>query len=551
VEFGDEISPEVNGRVHALDHLLPPGVGGVVETVPSYRALLVYYDPLTATYAELIERLGRLAPAARTAPPAPSRLVELAACYGGDLGFDLEPAARRLGLTPAALARLHASGEYLVYFVGFTPGLPYMSGMPGGVTIPRLEQPRTRTPAGSVGIGGAQCCIYSVDSPGGFWVIARTPVPLYEPAAADPVLLRPGDRVRFRPIDRAEFDAIAAGVAEPSPPGIDHDAGVAASGRPARLRVSMIRVLDAGALTTVQDLGRRGALRYGIPESGPVDRDAFLLANRLVGNPAAAAALECTLIGPRLEFTADSVLAVTGAEMAVSVNDRPVPGWAAMPVRGGDVVRLGPARRGVRAYLAVAGGIDVPLALGSRSTYVRGRLGGYNGRALRRGDTLEIGTAAGPFRHRRVKPEAIPRYGGEVEVRVVLGPQAERFTAEGVATFLGASYEMLPQSDRMGARLGGPVIAHAGGHDIISDGVPLGGVQVVGDGQPIVLLVDRQSTGGYTKIATVCSFDVGRIGQVRPGEGVRFRGTSVEEAHAWLRAGQAALDRAIDEEAPR
>jgi biotin-dependent carboxylase-like uncharacterized protein len=307
----------------------------------------------------------------------------------------------------------------------------------------------------------------------------------------------------------------------------------------------VIRVLDPGPLTTVQDLGRRGALRSGIPESGPVDHAAFVLANRLVGNPDAAAGLECTLVGPRLEIRRHGVVAATGAAMALTVNDREAPRWCAVRVRAGDVVRLGPAESGVRGYLAFAGGIDVPLVLGSRATYLRGTLGGYNGRALRRGDELSWG-AGRPHAARRVRPASIPVYARDTTARVVLGPQADRFTAHGIRTFLEESYEMLPQSDRMGARLRGPAIGHARGHDIISDGVPLGGVQVVGDGQPIVLLVDRQSTGGYTKIATVCSFDIGRIGQVRPGERVRFAEVRVAEAHELLRAERARLDNATE-----
>jgi KipI family sensor histidine kinase inhibitor len=198
--------------VHAFDRVIQQRrVPGVTETVPSYRALLVYYDPFVSGLAELETMLASLARESRDAPLPPSRLVEIPACYGGEMGFELDAAARKLDLRSDELVRIHSSGEYLVYFIGFTPGLPYLSGMPGGLTIPRLDQPRTRTPAGSIGIGGAQCCIYSVESPGGFWVLARTPLRLYDPAATEPVLLRPGDRVRFRPIDRAEFDALAAG----------------------------------------------------------------------------------------------------------------------------------------------------------------------------------------------------------------------------------------------------------------------------------------------------------------------------------------------------
>jgi len=301
----------------------------------------------------------------------------------------------------------------------------------------------------------------------------------------------------------------------------------------------MIRVLDPGPQTTVQDGGRRGQLRYGIPPSGPIDGRSFTLANRLVGNADGVAGLEFTLIGPRLRAEAPCAIAVTGADAPLTLNDAPAAGWETLMLSTGDVVRIGAARSGVRGYVAVAGGVDVPPVLGSRATYLRGRLGGLEGRPLRRDDLLKTG-AAGRVRGRAVPASAIPDWRAEPVLRVVLGPQADRFTEEGLAAFLGGAYEVLPQSDRMGARLSGPRIAHARGHDIISDGIALGAVQVPGDGQPIVLLADRQSTGGYTKIATVCSFDVPRVGQAKPGQRVRFSAVDIANAQRLARA--AAVD---------
>ena len=214
VEFGEEISIEINGRVRALEYLIQQkALPGVVETVPTFRALQVYYDPREVGYDALCAAITELLPQATTAVLPPSRLVELPCCYEDpELGFDLEVAAQRLSLPAGELVRLHGGAEYLVYFIGFTPGLPYMTGMPERIHIPRLETPRTKTPPGSVSIGGTQCCVYSVESPGGFWVLGRTPVRLYDPDAAEPVLLRPGDRVRFNRIDRAEYDRILARV---------------------------------------------------------------------------------------------------------------------------------------------------------------------------------------------------------------------------------------------------------------------------------------------------------------------------------------------------
>jgi len=309
-----------------------------------------------------------------------------------------------------------------------------------------------------------------------------------------------------------------------------------------------ILIQDAGPQTTVQDLGRRGSLRVGIPPSGPMDREAFLLANRLVGNADDAAGLECTFTGPRVEFADERWVAVTGAVMPVTLNGAVMPRWAAFEVEAGDVLRLGLASSGVRGYVAVSGGIDTPPALGSRATYLRGQLGGLEGRALRTGDCLPLGPASGGA-PAEVHEERIPDYTIEPMVRVVLGPQDDRFTKRGIAALFDAPYEMTPQIDRMGARLRGARIEHTRGHDIISDGVALGGIQVVGDGQPIVLLADRQSTGGYTKIGTVCSFDIGRVAQVTPGQRLRFRQVTVAEAHEFLRAYRRELDDAVHTEA--
>jgi KipI family sensor histidine kinase inhibitor len=543
VEFEERISVEVNTLVRALEFLIQDkGLPGVVETVPSFRALLVYYDPLVVEYEAFCDALRNLAGQAEHATLPPSRTVELPCCYEDpELGVDLAPAAARLGLSEAELVRLHAGTEQLVYFIGFTPGLPYMGGMPERIHLPRLETPRTKVPAGSVGIGGAQCCIYSVESPGGYWLLGRTPLPLYDPDAAEPVLLRPGDRVRFRPITRREFDAIAAeasastaGCAGATDPG----------GRPRKGGEAHLRVIEPGPLTTVQDLGRTGQLRYGVPPSGPMDCESFVLGNRLVGNPDGAAGLECTYMGPRFQVDRPCAIAVTGAPAPVTVNNQPAPRWATIALNAGDTVRIGAPRAGVLSYVAFSGGLDVPLVLGSRSTYVRGRLGGLEGRALRAGDGLRLGEAPLPPARAVAEP---PSIGGEAEtvVRVVLGPQADRFTDEGIRTLLGSAYEMTPQSDRMGARLRGPRIVHARGHDIISDGIAPGSIQVPGDGQPIVLLADRQSTGGYTKVATVCSFDIGRLGQVKPGQRVRFQALALEEAHRTLRARQATLAGAL------
>jgi len=212
-EFDEPIAPALSERLRALESLARNEIEGVLETVPSFRALLVYYDPGRIDYVRLCERLTLLVPRALPSVLPASRRIELPCCYRDpELGFELAAVAERLSLPIDEVIRLQTSVDYLVYFIGFAPGQPYLTGMADALTIARLETPRTRTPPGSVGIGGTQCCIYSVESPGGFWVLGRTPVRLYDARAAQPVLLAPGDRIRFRDVDRPTYDRIAADV---------------------------------------------------------------------------------------------------------------------------------------------------------------------------------------------------------------------------------------------------------------------------------------------------------------------------------------------------
>jgi biotin-dependent carboxylase-like uncharacterized protein len=306
----------------------------------------------------------------------------------------------------------------------------------------------------------------------------------------------------------------------------------------------MLSVVDPGLMTTVQDLGRVGAQRLGIPVSGAMDRPALILANRLVGNDPNAAGLEATLRGPVLEAMGETCVAVTGAEATPRLNGQPILMWEAVRLHAGDRLSIGLAKRGVRLYLAAAGGIDVRPVLGSRSTYVAGRLGGLEGRPLQSGDSLSTGVPRAPnqmVEGRRVRPDLLPNFSRDVTLRVILGPQDEDFTQSGLETFLNEVYTVTPEADRMGCRLRGPVIEHARGHDIISEGVAFGSVQVAGDGQPIILLADRQTTGGYAKIATVISVDLPLIAQARPGDRVRFQAVSLEDAHRLLREHAAGL----------
>jgi biotin-dependent carboxylase-like uncharacterized protein len=303
-----------------------------------------------------------------------------------------------------------------------------------------------------------------------------------------------------------------------------------------------IFVVQPGLLTTVQDLGRHGFQRFGVPVSGCVDPRSAIIANILVGNPDNAAVLECTLSGPTLQLEHDSVIAITGANLSPTLDGENVPLYQAIFARAGQTIRFGPVQYGCRAYLAFAGGIDVPEVMQSRSTFLRAEIGGFQGRKLRAGDQLLLkkgGSLPSHLEKRSLWPEYQPQ---EIfSLRVVMGPQEGVFTSQGTGTFLGDIYTVSNQFDRMGCRLLGGYIEHRGSCDIISDGIAFGAVQVPASGQPIIMLADRQTTGGYTKIAAVISADFRLLGQLKMSDRIRFEQTTIQEAQEAFIAQRKAL----------
>ena len=304
-----------------------------------------------------------------------------------------------------------------------------------------------------------------------------------------------------------------------------------------------ILVEDGGILTSVQDGGRYGSEQYGVYPSGPMDERSFHIANLLVGNEEREACLEITISGPRLKFTEAAVIAVTGGNFQPTVNGSPCLMYQAVPVSAGDVLSIGFARTGCRAYLAVAGGFDLPLLMGSRATLLKYGVGGYKGRKLAAGDELRLRNSAAALDNMPSRRTAAENFGGGVHrVRVIMGPQEEAFTEEGIRTFLGSTYTVGQESDRMGYRLGGPKIAHKTDGNIISDGIVMGSVQVPTAGEPIVMMADHPTVGGYTKIATAASADLPLVGQCRPGDKIRFEAVSVEAAQELYLAERGKLD---------
>lgn len=293
-----------------------------------------------------------------------------------------------------------------------------------------------------------------------------------------------------------------------------------------------LRILSAGPGSTVQDGGRHGYLRYGVTGAGPMDPFAHALANRALGNPAGAAAIEVSLGG--LEVTAEDgplTLAFAGGAFSAQLDGQALPAAAIMRIEPGAKLKLRAGSAGSWCYLAVAGGLSLPLVLGSASTHTRTGIGGVAGRALVTGDAIAAGQpATGEIETGAIQAPLLERPAETI--RVILGPQDDYFAPDQIAAFLAGPWTVSARGDRMACFLEGPTLSHARGFNITSDGIAMGAIQVPGEGQPIVLMADRQSTGGYPKIATIIGPDLGRLAQARPGTTIRFRAVTHAEAVA-------------------
>ncbi len=510
VEFPGRSDSDANRTAVSLaERLLKRRLHGVFDAIPGARTLFVLFDPRARDSAGIARLLRRLA-AEREPAVLESRLLRLPVAYGGEGGPDLLAVARDRGLDPAELCRRHAGAEYRVAFLGFSPGFAYLTGLPPELAVPRLESPRPRVPAGSVAIAGEYSAIYPSETPGGWRLIGRSPVSLFDPAAELPALLSPGDRVSFEPIGEAEllrrFAERRAGEARNA--AVEDEA--------------LFEVVTPGPFTSIQGAPRFGLGRSGVPAGGAMDLDSLAVGNACVGNHAGAAALEVTLSGLELLLRSDATLALAGGDFDVKWNGNAAPLGEAFPARKGDRITFGRARIGARTYLCVAGGLAESRPAETTRRLLRGD------RVVRAGTGRPPGLEASAV---AIRP---PAEGG-VTLRAMPGPQADVLEAASAALFYSATYRVSPESDRRGIRLEGPALDLRRAPDVPPEGTALGTIQVPANGLPIVLGPDRPVTGGYAKIATVITRDWSLLAQAPPGTPVRFRPTDLPEAMEELR----------------
>jgi KipI family sensor histidine kinase inhibitor len=505
VELGS--LPEVLAVCDALRQHPAPGQRSVV---PAARTVLVELTHAGAARAaaEHIEAI-EVGPRRLSTP----RRHRIDTDYSGD---DLHALAALLGMSPEHLVRLHGAATWEVAFGGFAPGFAYLASADFPFRVRRRDTPRTSVPAGSVALADEFTGIYPTASPGGWQLIGRTDAVLWDLRRSEPALLAQGDLVTFVPVVR-RIDLPAE--AEPEvDPGLD-----ATRLTPMPPRASL-EIVDPGAFATVQDLGRAGFGSIGVPGSGAADRPSHRAANRIVGNPEGAATLELTDGGMRLRANGDQVVAVTGAPVDLTTTGRgaaPRTRQMAAPfaLRDGDLLELGPANEGLRTYLAVRGGLDLPTVLGSRSMDSLSRLGGG---PLRAGDVLPVGPAPRGSAAPEANPVRLPVRGRAV-LRVRLGPRDSWFTPAALDVLAGQTWCVTAASNRVGLRLSGATpLLRPDGRELPSEGVVAGAIQVPASGQPVIFLADHPVTGGDPVIATLVPEDLPVAAQLPPGTEVRL-----------------------------
>lgn len=505
---------------------------GVVDLVPAARTVLVRFasrEVAPSLVRAWIEKNLAAALAAAT-PDALSRRaspddteVEIGIRYDGP---DLDETAALLDIRPAQLVSAHLAATWTVAFTGFAPGFGYLVSEEWPFDVPRLASPRTRVPAGSVGLAGSFSGAYPRSTPGGWRLIGATSAQLFDRDAASPALLRPGMRVRFREV--ADLPAAGPSLVRGSSvhplrinaPHSHETAADAVSGEPTDAASRpLLRVEAPGLLATIQDAGRRGAGSLGVSVSGALDRTALRTANRLVGNAEDAPGLEITAGGFEAIALADVWIAVTGAWGELTIDGHDIDHGAAHLWRRGAQLRMGWFTAGVRAYLALRGGIEAPRVLGSAATDT---LAGLGPEPLRADTVLSGGTdVIGEVPASDLAPWSPPP--PELLVRLVPGPREDAFSPASVTALFEATWAVGAAADRVGMRLEGPRLDRTDTGELPSEGMVPGAIQVPPSGSPTILLADGPVTGGYPVIATVLDADLDLLAQAGPGTTIHFR----------------------------
>jgi KipI family sensor histidine kinase inhibitor len=545
IQFGNTISLSLHERVMLTKELLEQNpFAGLIETVPAYNSLAVYYNPLLIektenTIAATIEKIitAKLdAPIQSFSPSLAQSFITIPVCYDEAFGIDLKELSQTLQVSIEEIIQLHSSRTYKVFMTGFTPGFPYMGILNEKLVTKRKSQPRLKVEAGAVAIAGNQTGIYPLNTPGGWNIIGKTPLKLFDASKENPFLVKAGDEVKFEVITKDEYLNYA-----PS------DVPVGRENRPAKetqkLNQPFIHIEQCGFLTTIQDGGRNGFLQYGVSKNGVMDLYAMNIANLLVGNEINTSVLEITQSPHRFRMLTNSLVAFGGGGLQPEINGKEIPLFQTVYLEKDAVVELKKQTNGFRLYMAVAGGFAGDAFLESQSTDLLAKAGGLQGRGLRKDDTIHQLVSLSSLQKNllnilqnqtTIELKTNADYVQLKTIRVMKGVEWDNLTNDSKAAITSSALTISAQSNRMGYRLKSDRLLTAHSYDIISSPVTQGTVQLTSSGELIVLTADAQTVGGYPRILQVIAADLPAMAQKKPGDAIQFEMVSLREAEELL-----------------
>lgn len=545
LSFGSTIDRRIHERMMLAKQLIEQHpFDGLIETVPAYNSLAVYYDPLQIIKSEetiaatVVSRLKNILQkgSVAVASVAEQSVITIPVCYDESFGIDLQELSASLQLSVEEIIQLHTEKTYHVYMLGFTPGFPYMGTVDERLISKRKTQPRLQVPTGSIAIAGTQTGIYPFATPGGWNIIGRTPINIVDLQKENPFLLKAGNEVQFKSITKDEFETYSTSNALHERESTN---SINRSTKKPDGKKQLIRIEQCGFLTTLQDCGRNGYQQFGISKGGAMDTHAAQLANALLGNKLNDLVLEITQSPHRFHFLQDAVVAFTGAGLQPQNGNNSIPLAQPVFVSKDTVIDCKHPVPGFRLYMAVAGGFAADVFLQSSSTDLLAKAGGCEGRPLQKHDVLKTRTTLTTLQK---KMRAVLKAGAALElnsqltdytvqqVRLLQSIEWNELDDASKAAVEKSSFSINVQSSRMGYRLHGASLSTVKQIELISSPVTQGTIQLTPSGELIILMADAQTAGGYPRIAQVCAVDLPLLAQKKPGDHIRFQFIDLQQA---------------------
>jgi antagonist of KipI len=537
LELSNTIDISINQRIHFLfQYFKQKNIAGIMDIIPAYSSITLKYHSAIICKQHKVANAGIfITELLQEAAQLPStdfnveeRHITIPVCYEKNYAPDLATIAGNKNLTTEQVIQLHTEKTYRVFMLGFLPGFAYMGSVNEQLYTPRLSKPKSLTLAGSIGIAGEQTGIYPFNSPGGWNIIGRTPIPLFNAKNYPPTYLQPGDIVSFKPISAKEFEAL-----KEEPPTTSQHA-CAAEG---------IKILKYGLSDSIQDLGRFGYQHLGINPTGAMDNVAMQIANALVNNHLLEAVIELHFPAATILFQQPTLIAISGADFTAELDGKTLPLNTPTFVAANTTLVFKRQKKGSRCYIAVHGGLAIEPWLNSKSTNTKAGAGGYNGRNLLKNDCIAINK---PLSHTTTKylhvfANAQYFYSTDKYIRVIAGNEFDYLTEESQQQIQTNEFTISTQSNRMGYQLSSQPLTVQNNDLLVSSAVTKGTIQLLPSGQLIVLMAGHQTSGGYPKVAHVISADISKLAQYKAGENISFKFVSATEAEQLFKKQQLQL----------